>query len=184
MKVQTVPSIEGLQVFLVQPSNTWMDPILSYIRDRQLPSDPSEAKKIKIRLARFTVVNNKLYKRGFSLPYLKCLSLKEAVYVLQEIHEGICGNHLGPWSLVGKAIQASYFWPTMQKDAVELIQRCDKCQRFGNAQHISGELMTSISSPLPFLTWGIDIVGPLPQGKKQVKFLLVAIDYFTKWIEA
>ena len=115
-------------------------------------------------------MNNELYKRGFSLPYLKCLSLEEAVYVLQEIHEGICGNHLGPWSLVGKAIQASYFWPTMQKDAIELIQRCDKCQ-------------SSISSPWPFLTWGIDIVGPLPQGKQQVKFLLVVIDYFTKWVE-
>ena len=44
--------------------------------------------------------------------------------------------------------------------------------------------MTSISSPWPFSTWGIDIISPLPQGKKQVKFFLVAIDYFTKWVEA
>ena len=42
----------------------------------------------------------------------------------------------------------------------------------------------TISSPWPFAQWGIDIVGPLPQGKCQVKFLLVAIDYFTKWVEA
>ena len=40
--------------------------------------------------------------------------------------------------------------------------------------------MINISSPWPFATWGIDIIGPLPQGKKQVKFLLVAINYFTK----
>ena len=44
--------------------------------------------------------------------------------------------------------------------------------------------MTTISSPLPFTQWGIDTMGPLPQGKRQVKFLLVAIDYFTKWMEA
>ena len=44
--------------------------------------------------------------------------------------------------------------------------------------------MTTISSPWPFAQWGIDIMGPLPQGKRQMKFLLVAIDYFTKWIEA
>ena len=43
--------------------------------------------------------------------------------------------------------------------------------------------MTIITSPWPFAQWGIDIVGPLPQGKKQVKFLLVAIDNFTKWVE-
>ena len=44
--------------------------------------------------------------------------------------------------------------------------------------------MMTISSPWPFAQWGIDIMGPLPQGKKQTKFLLVAIDYFTKWVEA
>ena len=43
--------------------------------------------------------------------------------------------------------------------------------------------MTTITSPWPFAQWGIDIVGPLPLGKRQVKFLLVAIDYFTKWVE-
>ena len=42
----------------------------------------------------------------------------------------------------------------------------------------------SISSPWPFSTWRINIIGPLPLGKRQVKFLLVAIDYFTKWVEA
>ena len=84
------------------------------------------------------------------------------MYVLREIHEGIYGNHSGPRSLVGKTIRAGYFWPTMQKDAIELIKKCDKCQRFGNVQHILGELMTNIFSPWPFSTWGIDIVGPLP----------------------
>ena len=44
--------------------------------------------------------------------------------------------------------------------------------------------MTTITSLWPFAQWGIDIVGPLPQGKRQVKFLLVAIDYFIKWVEA
>ena len=72
----------------------------------------------------------------------------------------------------------------MQKDAVKLVKKCDNCQWLKNVQHILGELMMSVSLPWPFSTWGIDIVGPLPQGKKQVKFLPVAIDYFTKWIEA
>ena len=118
------------------------------------------------------------------MPYPKCLALDEAMYVLREIHKGVCGNHFGPRSLMGKTIRASYFWPTIQKDAAELVKKCDKCQQFGNVQHIPGELLMSISSPWPFSTWGIDIVGPLPLGKRQVKFLLVAIDYFTKWVEA
>ena len=96
----------------------------------------------------------------------------------------VCGNHSSPHSLVGKMIQAGYFQPTMQKDATQVIQRCDKCQRFGNVQHVQVEHMTNISSPWLFSTWGIDIVAPLPPGKKKVNFLFVAIDYFMKWVEA
>ena len=44
--------------------------------------------------------------------------------------------------------------------------------------------MTPISSPWPFAQWGIDIIGSFPLGKKQLRFLIVAIDYFTKWVEA
>ena len=69
-------------------------------------------------------------------------------------------------------------------DAVELVKKCDRCQRYGNVQRLPAERLTTISTSWPFAQWGIDIVGPLPQGKGQVKFLLVAIDYFTKWVEA
>ena len=66
---------------------------------------------------------------------------------------------------------------------MELVKKCDRCQRYGNVQWLPAEKLTAISSPWPFTQWGIDIVGPLPQDKGQVKFLLVAIDYFTKWAE-
>ena len=127
MEVQTIPSIDGLQTFTVQQLGTWMDPILSYLKDGQLPLDLTEAKKVKVRATRFTTVNGELYKRGFSLPYLKCLTLEEATYVLREIHEGVYGNHSGPRSLVGKTVWAGYFWPTMHRDAIELVKKCDKC---------------------------------------------------------
>ena len=72
----------------------------------------------------------------------------------------------------------------MQVDAIELVKKCDKCQRFRNVQRLPAEKLMTIASPWPFAQWGIDIVGSLPQDKGQVKFLLVAIDYFTKWVEA
>ena len=72
----------------------------------------------------------------------------------------------------------------MQVDAVEIVKKCDKCQRYRNVQRLPAERLTTIASLWPFTQWGIDIVGPLPQDKGQVKFLLVVIDYFTKWVEA
>ena len=102
--MQTLPSIEGLDVIYVQSKGNWMDPIITYIKDGTLPPDPSKAKKIKVRSSRFTILNNELYKRVFSQPNLKCLDSEDAAYVLREIHEGVCGNHLGPQSLVAKVV--------------------------------------------------------------------------------
>ena len=67
------------------------------------------------------VLNDILYKRGFSMPYLKCVEEDEAKYILKEVHDGICGDHIGPRSLVSKIIRIGYFWPTMQKDVREFV---------------------------------------------------------------
>ena len=72
-------------------------------------------------------MNDSLYKRGFSMPYLKCIDKSEAKYILEEIHEGIYGDHAGPRSLVSKIIRTGYFWPTMQKKVREFVERCNKC---------------------------------------------------------
>ncbi|XP_075674722.1 uncharacterized protein LOC142643880 [Castanea sativa] len=100
MEIQKHPSIEEVPVFSVQNRGGWMEPIVSYLQDGHLPRDSAEARKIKARAARFTILNDTLYKRGFSLPYLKCLDEEEAKYVLHEIHEGIYGDHAGPRSLI------------------------------------------------------------------------------------
>ena len=101
--------------------------ISSFLQDKRLPQDAEEAKKIKKMATRFTILKDTLYKRGFSLTYLKCVDEDEAKYILEEIHEGICGDHAGPRSLVSKVIRTGYFWPTMQIDAIELIKKYDKC---------------------------------------------------------
>ena len=72
----------------------------------------------------------------------------------------------------------------LQKEAHDLIRACDKCQRFANVQTRPEEMMTPISLPWSFAQWGIDIMGPFPLGKKQLRFLIIAIDYFTKRVEA
>ena len=69
-----------------------------------------------------------LHERGFSIPYLKCVDEEEAKYILEEIHQGVCGDHTVPRSLVSKAVRTGYFWPTMQMDVVELVKKCDRCQ--------------------------------------------------------
>ncbi|XP_075649678.1 uncharacterized protein LOC142620149 [Castanea sativa] len=165
MEMQKRPSIEEISTFAIQSINSWMTPIMSFLQDGHLPQDAKDAKKIKQRATRFMILNDHLYKRGYSLPYLKCVDEDEARYILEEIHEDVCGDHAGPRSLVSKVIQTGYFWPNVQVDAVELVKNYDKCQRFGNIQRLPVEKLTTISSSWPFAQWGNDIVGPLPPAK-------------------
>ena len=124
-----------------------MTPIISFLQDGHLPQDVKKARKVRKRAAKFTILNDILYKKGFSMPYLKCVDEEEAKYILKEIHEGVCGDHAGPRSLVRKVIKIGCFWPTMQVDTMELVKKCDKCQRFGNVQCLPAERLTTISSP-------------------------------------
>ncbi|XP_050259164.1 uncharacterized protein LOC126704182 [Quercus robur] len=166
MEVQKYPSIEEAPTFTIQSANSWMTPIMSFLQDGHLPQNTKEAKKIKKRAARFMILNDALYKRGFSMPYLKCVDEEEVRYILEEIHGGVCGDHASPRSLVNKVIRTGYFWPTMQVDAVEIVKKCDKCQRYRNVQRLPAERLTTIASLWPFAQWGIDIVSPLPQDKE------------------
>ena len=109
MEVHKCPSIEEIFTFAIQSIGIWMTPIISFLQDGHFSQDIEEARKVKKRVARFTILNDTLYKRGFSIPYLKCVDKEEAKYILEEIHEGVCGNHAGPRSLVSKIIKTGYF---------------------------------------------------------------------------
>ena len=129
---------------------SWMDPIWDYLVDGTLPSDPKEASKLRARLARFTVHQGTLYKRGFSTPILKCVGKEDANYILREVHEGIYGNHIGAQTLAGKTLRQGYYRPTMLKDATELVRKCKACQEHAKISHLSSEPLMSITSPWPF----------------------------------
>ncbi|GJY59852.1 reverse transcriptase domain-containing protein [Tanacetum coccineum] len=92
--------------------------------------------------------------------------------------------HAGTRSVVAKALRIGYYWPTMHKDARALIKACQECQVHKPIPRNPQQKLTPITSPWLFYKWGIDIVGPFPEGPGKVKFLIEAIDYFTKWIEA
>jgi len=109
LEMQRSSSTEEFQTFSIQDHTSYTSPILFYLRDGQLPPDSNEVRKIKKHATRFTILNGVLYKRGFSQPYLRCIEKDESKYILEEVHEGICWDHMGARSLVGKIMRAGYF---------------------------------------------------------------------------
>ena len=125
-------SIDSGEVSPVMFEPSWMDPIWDYLVEGTLPSDPKEVSKLRARSARFI---------------LKCLGKEDANYILREVHEGICGNHIGARTLAGKSLRQGYYWPTMLKDATELVRKCKACQEHAKISHLTSESLTSITSP-------------------------------------
>ncbi|KAI5342511.1 hypothetical protein L3X38_010386 [Prunus dulcis] len=150
VEILAQPSTVATETCAVWYEDTWMSPIYLYLTNGTLPEVKAQARKLRYRSARYTVINDVLYKRGYTTPYLKCLTAELGDYVLREIHNGVCGDHSGSRSLAYKAFRQGYFWPTMHQDANTLVKRFDKCQHFGNIPHIPAEPLTPIVSPWPF----------------------------------
>ncbi|XP_065623880.1 uncharacterized protein LOC112029605 [Quercus suber] len=183
-EIRYMPSIDLPEMLQIEGEENWMTLIVSYLKDGRLLEGKDEAKKLRVKSTRYILMDEVLYKRGFSQPYLKCLAPDEANYILSEVHEGVCGNHSEARSLVHKVIRAGYYWPNIQADAKAYVKVCDQCQRFSNIPRQPSKYLTPMMAPWPFAQWGLDILGPFLIGTRQTKFLVVGIDYFTKWVEA
>ncbi|GJS18832.1 reverse transcriptase domain-containing protein [Tanacetum coccineum] len=142
-----------------EEEQTWMTPICEYLTKEVLLEDKKKARVVRRKASRYTIINGTIYKKSFLRPWLRCVRPLQANCVFREIHEGSYSMHSSPRSVVAKAIRTGYYWPIMHTDAHKLIRECNDCQ-------------------------GIDIARPFPEGPGKVKFLIVAIDYFTKWIKA
>ncbi|KAI5413155.1 hypothetical protein KIW84_057670 [Lathyrus oleraceus] len=164
-----------LEVNAIGDAHCWMTPIYNYLTRDELPTDPKEATTVKRRACSYVLLEGKLYRRGFSIPLLKCVEEEKVPDILGEIHRGINAQHLGGRSLARKALRAGYYWPTMQNDSKEHVKRCDKCQRHADMHLAPPNDLKSLSSPWPFAWWGMDILGPFVTGSYQNKYLIVGI---------
>ncbi|GJV34121.1 reverse transcriptase domain-containing protein [Tanacetum coccineum] len=157
LKEKSISEVKILAV-VEEEGDTWMTPIFEYLKDETLPADVKKSRVVIHKSQRFVVINGILYRKSFLGPWLRCVGPLQANYVLREIHEG------------------SY--------ARALIRACQDCQVHKPVLRNPQQKLTPITSPLPFYKWGIDLARPFSEGPGNVKFLIVAMDYFIKWIDA
>ena len=83
-----------VQVCALEEGDTWMTPYSRYIAYGILPAKPGEGKRIKKNSARYTLVDEVLFRHGFTHPIRTCVSGDECTRIMSELHEGICGSHV------------------------------------------------------------------------------------------
>ncbi|GKB95403.1 reverse transcriptase domain-containing protein [Tanacetum coccineum] len=147
----------------------WMTPLIEYLAKGTLPAETKKAWTIKIKARQYTMINGVLYRKSFLEPWLRYVNPIQTEYVVKEIHEGSCSMHSGPRSVVAKAIRSGYYWPTMYKDARNIIRKCDGCQTHRQVPKNPHQKLTPITPSWPFYKWGIDISGPFPEAQGKVR---------------
>ncbi|RDY06589.1 hypothetical protein CR513_09398, partial [Mucuna pruriens] len=152
----------------MESRTTWMTLIFKYLQNGETPDDPREDLKVIKEAAKYTLMGQHLYRRSFSFPLLRCLEDEESTYIIEEVHEGVCGTHIGGRALASKIARAGYYWPTLRKDYMEYVKKCDKYQKFAEGHKAPPERLHPVTSPWPFFKWGVDILGPFPQAPGQI----------------
>nr|GFB90594.1 reverse transcriptase domain-containing protein [Tanacetum cinerariifolium] len=113
----------------------------------------------------------------------RCVAGQEAIDILKACHNGPTGGHYGASYTTKKVFDSGFYWPSIYKDASELVKHCDSCQRQGKVSQRDEMPQNFIQICEIFDVWGIDFMGPFPSSKGN-KYILVAVDYLSKLVEA
>jgi hypothetical protein len=165
-------------------SEDWRTEIVSFLQGNCLSDDEAYIKRMEARIRPYVIIERELYKQGVCSPLLKCLSRTEGQKLMKEIHIGLCRAHIGSKPLLGKVFRQGFYWPKVASDATDLVQKCENCQKCARDQKQLSSLTQLIQPTWPLQRWGLDLLGPLPPAQGNLKYVVVAVEYFSKWIEA
>jgi len=168
-------------------ANCWYYDIWRLLKHGRYPEGSNKKDRATLRrlAAQYVICHKALLKRNFDGTHLHCITGDDIEKIMQKVYSGESGPHMNGHMLAKKIIRQGYYWTTMTQDCIAYVRRCLKCQQFSNVQYLPPRELYNMSSPWSFSTWGIDIIGIVtPKDSNGHEFILVAIDYFTKWVEA
>ena len=172
---------QGIMELTQEP--LWMDLIVTYLKIGEQPKDKTEAQILWLKAVRYVLYDDKLYRRCYSMPLLKCVTALEAKYIMREIHEGTCRNHIGGQSLAFKAIRRLLL-ANHEDELHGICPQMRQVPQFTSISKVHLKELTSMTNPWPFAIWRIDLIDRLPKGRGSVQYAVMAVDYFTKSVEA
>ncbi|XP_070050368.1 uncharacterized protein [Nicotiana tomentosiformis] len=112
----------------------------------------------------------------------RCVPEEEQVKILRACHSSPYGGHHGGARTAAKVLSCGFYWPTLYKDASDLVKRCDECKRAGGISKKNDMPLTTLEIDI-FDVWGIDFMGLFVSSCGNT-YILVTVDYVSKWVEA
>ena len=144
-----------------------------------------EKRDLRQLATRFVIHGETLYRRIANGVLLLCLYRDSVDREMREVYAEVYGPHMKGHMLARKIMRTGYFWLTMETNCCQFVQRCIECQMHRDLIHVPPSELHALTSPWPFSVWGIDIIRKISSKSfNGHEFILVAINYFTKWVEA
>ncbi|MCO5575684.1 hypothetical protein L7F22_029488 [Adiantum nelumboides] len=162
-----------------------LTPVVNYILEGEFPKEFTAGQRRKLikQASTFLWLEGALYQKGKDLVCRRVPNTNEIPKILKGLHEEACGGHFSHELTLKKVLLAGYVWPSMHADVQHWCRSCHNCQVNGNKRLLYGPRQAVIANG-PFEKWGIDAMGPLPRTANGKLYILVAIDYMTRWVEA
>ena len=159
--------------------------LFQYLSTQTFPPQLNQQQKQQLEKQSkyFILKDNFIYKKDRRKEgrFLRLIKKNELEQVLYMFHNDPTAAHFATDAMFEK-IRTRYYWPQMYENIRDYVRTCDACQRRGG--HRKNQLLHPIPVGNPFHQIGMDFVGPLTQTPRGNKYIIVAMDHFTKWPEA
>ncbi|MCO5586666.1 hypothetical protein L7F22_040608 [Adiantum nelumboides] len=159
-----------------------LTPVVNYILEGELPKEFTTGQRRKLikQASTFLWLEGALNQKGKDLFCRRVPSTNEIPKILKDLHEEACEGHFSHELTLKKVLLARYVWLSMHADVQHWCRSCHNCQVNGNKRLLYGPRQAVIANG-PFEKWGIDAMGPLPRTANEKLYILVAIDYMTRF---
>jgi hypothetical protein len=181
-----VDSLPDESIFLISTADIWYGDIIIYLQTQtfQPTLSSNEQCRIRYQARQYIILGDTLYRRGIDSVFRRCLTFDEAEKSLNDCHSGACGGHMSGYATTQKILRAGYFWPSLFNDCIIAFQKCHACQTYNQKIQSHPAPLHPVVSVGPFAKWGIDFMTCHPHSVEGHGYIIVVVDYFTKWVEA
>jgi hypothetical protein len=173
-------------MFLITYLDPWYGDILVYLQTLKCPTSSSHDEHLCIchQAKNYLILDDMLYRRGVDCIMCRFLTHEEAIIMLNNCHTGACGGHFSRLVTTQNILRAGYFWSTLIKDCIESVKKCHSCQVFSRNMRAHPAPMFPVITVGPFTKWGVDYTTCNPPSTRGHRYIIVAVDYFKKWVKA